>query len=293
VAVAFESVSVVVGRPFVPARDVSRFYKTRAHARALETLTFGLRRCQERFLLVTGDLGTGKTVLCRALVESLGSTRPVSLVSSPLADPSDLYRRLLEDFGSSGDEARLLSSDTLPLSEWRERLVGRLSTVRRRRGGPVIVVDDAHTMPAIVIEQLLALSAMESSKEQPLQIVLVGRARPDGSGVLGVRALDELVSTRTRLTSLTRDECERYVHHRLSVAGCNPELFTPRAIGVLHRLSGGIPRLLNLIAERAIQLTNGQGAQQIDSGDVAAVASSLDAVSTRPRRFRWFARRVS
>jgi len=292
VAVAFDPISAVIERPFVLTPEVASFYKTRAHARALETLTFGLRRRQERFLLVTGGTGTGKTVLCRAFVESLGTTRAISLVSNPPVNPVELYRRLVEDFRSA-DDPRPLPADDAPASEWRERLLALLSAIPRRRGGPVIVVDDAHTMPAAVVDQLLAIAAAESSTEQPLQIVLVGRASPDGSGVLGIRALDELVSTRTRLTSLSRDESDRYVRHRLSVAGCNPSLFTPRAIAVLHSLSGGIPRLLNLIAERALDLTQGQGGQQIDSGDVAAVASSLDAVSARPRRFRWFVRRAS
>lgn len=291
-AVAFDPTRAVVERPFVSTPEVSSFYKTRAHARALETLTFGLRRRQERFLLVTGGMGTGKTVLCRALLDSLGSTRAFSLVSNPTS-AAELYRRLLDDFRSADDEPQPVPADRAPVSEWRERLRVLLSGIGRRRGGPVIVVDDAHAMPPAVVEELLAVAAGESSKDQPLQIVLVGRASQDGSGVLGIRALDELVSTRTRLSPLSRGECERYIHHRLSAAGCSTQLFTPRAIAVLHSLSGGIPRLLNLIAERAVDLTQGQGAQQIDSGDVAAVASSLDGISPRPRRFRWFMRRVS
>jgi MSHA biogenesis protein MshM len=290
VPVASEPVADIQ-RPFGLAPELTPFFKTRAHDRVLETLTFGLRR-RERFLLVTGELGTGKTVLCRELVERLRAARFVSFVANPQVAPGDLYRRLLEDFQSTDD-----AGDSLPeaatVSALHERLMLALANLRQRRGSPVIVIDDAHAMPVDVVDVLLMLAASDSSKEQPLQTVLVGRACPEGSGALGVPAVDELVSTRTRLSTLTRDECGRYVNHRLSIAGCNPNLFTPRAIGVLHSLSGGIPRLVNLIGERALQLAQGQGAQQIDSGDVAAVASSLEAVLIRPRRFRWFTRRVS
>jgi type II secretory pathway predicted ATPase ExeA len=290
VSVASEPVADIP-RPFGLAPELTTFFKTRAHARVLETLTFGLRR-RERFLLVTGELGTGKTVLCHVLVDSLRAHRPVSFVANPQLTPAGWYGRLLEDFTSS-DDAGVADSAAATVSELHERLMSVLASLGRRRGGPLIVVDDAHTIPPILVELLMALAAGEASVEQPLQIVLVGLARPGGCGVLGVRALDEVASTRTRLSTWTRDECERYVKHRLSIAGCNPNLFTPRGIAVLHSLSGGIPRLVNLIAERALQLAQGQGAQQIDSGAVAAVASSLEPVSARPRRFRWFTRRVS
>jgi general secretion pathway protein A len=288
-----QPIAALTERPFGLTPDPRFFFKSRAHARAIETLTFALRR-RERFLLVTGNAGTGKTMLCHALVEQLRRSGPVSLVSNPLITPGGLSRLLLNDLAASSDEPGLAPTGVTSPAELRERLLQLLATIHRRRGGPVIVVDEAHMAPTLVVEQLLALSEADAARQQPLQIVLVGRARPDGSGTIGIRALDQRVSTRTRLTPLTREECGYYVRYRLSVAGSRePGLFTPRAIDVLHGLSGGLPRLVSLLAERALQLAEAHGAAQIDSRDVAAVGSTLELVPGRPRRFRWFAARVS
>jgi type II secretory pathway predicted ATPase ExeA len=283
--------SAITERPFSLTPDPRFFFKSRTHGRAIEALTFGLRR-KERLLLVTGEVGTGKTVLCRALVQQHRLTRPLSFIPNPLITPGGLFRLLFDDFAASTGRSGLAPDGAPSPAELHQGLLALLGALDRRAGGPVIVVDEAQTLPEMVIDQLLAISAADAGRECPLQIVLVGRSRPTGLATLGIPRLDERVGLRARLMPLTREEVEGYVNHRLEIAGYRgPALFTCRAIDVLHSLSGGVPRLVNLLAERVLQSMNGEG--RIDSGEIAAAGSGLELVSPRPRRFRPAGRRVS
>jgi general secretion pathway protein A len=287
----YESFFGLVERPFSLTPDPKYFFKSRAHGRAIETLTFGLRR-RERFLLVTGDLGVGKTVLCRTLVEQFRRRGLVSLISNPLMTPDQFLRLLLEDFGAvAPDDARLDGAATYELHELLLNFLGELQTTHE---GSVIVIDEAHTLPAAVVDHLLQLARVEHHRERVVQFVLVGQPTAGEHGALGIGVLDEHVSTKARLLPLGRDECADYVLHRLTIAGgAAAASFTPRAIDTLYGLSGGVPRLVNLLCERALQEAAAANAHRIESPAVEAAASALQLLRSRPRRFRWFSRRVS
>jgi general secretion pathway protein A len=291
----YESFFGLVERPFSLTPDPRYFFKSRTHGRAIETLIFGLRR-RERYLLVTGDLGLGKTILCRTLVDQLRRRVPVSLVANPLLTAGGLFRLLLDDFaGSCTDEAqRAAVGDATPY-KLHDVLVQCLADSFKSSGeGAVVVIDEAHTLPMILVEHLQSLSALEHNREKLLQLVLVGQQAPGEPGALGLRGLDERVSTKARLLPLGRDECAAYVMHRLVVAGSGAETtFSPRAIDMLYGLSGGVPRLINLLCERALQEAAIQESHKVEPAMINAASSSLELLRTRPRRFRWFTRRVS
>src|SRR5262245_2289284 len=148
-------------RPFSLTPDPSYLFESRGHSRAMSILSCALSR-RERFILLTGEIGVGKTTLCRRLVPELRADRPVGVIANPLLTPSGLFGLLLEDFGvAPGSEVRDepgQSPNTL-----RDQLVGFLN--ERRSTGAVVIVDEAHSVPVSVVEQLLLLGALERQRE--------------------------------------------------------------------------------------------------------------------------------
>ena len=286
----YESCFGLVERPFSLTPDTRYFFRNCAHGRMLEALTFGLRR-REPFLLVTGDLGVGKTLLGRVLADQLRRKGPVSFVSNPLVKPEHLFRFLIEDFG--GMPAARGTSEELSADDHFDFLTQTLAELQKMRSTAVAVIDDAHRLPAAVIEQLVALALPEAGRDLALQIVLLGQTPAHNPLLLG-NSLDERIATKGRLVSLTRDECHEYVRHRLRVAGADArQIFSTRALDVLFGLSNGLPRLINLLCERALQEAAVQSTETVEPGVVASAASALELTLARPRRFRWFSKRVS
>ena len=291
---AYESFFGLHERPFSLTPDPKYFYESRSHGAAREALTAGLGR-GERFLLVTGDLGIGKTAMCRTLVPALRRHLLVGFIANPLLTPSGLFRLLLEDFGAlAAGERRTDTPAGASPHELRDRLVGLLERSRQAGTGAVVIIDEAQTLPLSVVEHLLLLGALHHPHEPPLQLVLVGQPMLAEPGSIGVRALNDHVATRARLAPLARDECAAYLSHRLSVAGADlPSCFSAGAVDMLYALSGGVPRLVNLLAERALQEAASEATHKIGPAMIDAAASSLELLRGTPRRFRWFSRRVS
>lgn len=262
---------------------------TRSQSRAIETLEFALRR-QERFLLVTGGRGVGKTVLSRALVERLARRGPVSWLTNPPLTTGALYRRLLEDFAATSGEAdRLAPARDDTATAHYEQLLAFLGSLPRRRSSPVVVVDDANMLPPAIVEKLLAVSSLDACRQYPLQLVLVGRPVSDSSAALGIASLDDRVSTRTRLVPMSADECVEHVAQWTAQAPGHAS-FTREAVEAIHELTDGRPRLVNRLLECAIQ--QAVGARQVDAAAVCTAAASLQIV-TRPMPFRWLTRLAS
>jgi len=256
-------------RPFSLTSDPRFFFRSRSHGRALESLTFGLRNC-ERQLVVTGDLGVGKTTFCRTLVDQLRKHVPVSFVPNPLLTPGAFARLLEEDLGVTG-----------------------LEELAARQREAVVIIDEAHLMPAPLVHQILALAARQDSRFPCLRCVFVGQTC--GNLVrIGIPELDELVTSRIRLLPLGREECASYVDHRLSVAGAMHRVrFAPRALDYIFALSGGVPRLVNLLCERALQEAAMTGSEAIEPATVDLAAATLQLLRSRSRKFRWYTKRVS
>lgn len=290
---SYESFFGLLERPFSLTPDSKYYFRSRSHARAFDTLTVELSD-REGFALVTGDVGVGKTTLGRALVQHIGRAMPVSVIANPLISPEDLLRVLLADFAAIPREhaifdARLLDSR----DELHERLQRHLQRSDAVRRGAALVIDEAQHLPEPVIAELQALSSIRRDGAPALSTILIGQLGADTAENLAIRQLDRDVTRRVRLLPLERDECAGYVEHRLGVAGASTEVtFSARAIETLYNLSGGVPRLLNLLCERALQEGALAGARCIEPPMVEISAAELDLRRPRPRRFRWFSRKT-
>lgn len=288
VVIDYESFYGLAERPFSLTPDPRFHYRSRSHARASELLALGQRR-GEGLLLITGEVGTGKTVLARTLVARRESGVPTAYVPHPLLAPEDLLRVLLQELGvvSASDAWGRLGQATR--QELHEALAGFLATALRDDYVAIAMIDEAQSVPPAIVAELLALEALEVRGRRVLQVVLVGRAAPGSAATLPNRQIDQRVVTRARLLPLERDECGTYVAHRLAAAGAGAgEIFMPRALDSLYELSGGVPRLVNLLCERALHEGALVGIRRIEPPMIERAAVALELSHARPRRFRWF-----
>jgi general secretion pathway protein A len=276
-----------VERPFSLTPDPKYYFRSRSHSRAFDALSSGIAH-RESLLLVTGDLGVGKTTLCRTFIDLLERKTRAALVGNALLSPEDLLRLVLQDLGAvTKDEVRRGRLAGATRAELNEMLDGFLLRLRSSRDGAVLIVDEAHSLPSATVEQIVALAGLESNREKVLQILLAGQPSVTGGPTLP-KVLDDRLNTRARLLPLERDECERYVAHRLNIAGGVGVSFDTRALEVIYALSGGVPRLVNLLCDRGLQEAAAEGSRRVEPGMIESAASALELLRLRPKRFRWF-----
>lgn len=280
----YESWFGLFERPFSLTPDVRYHYRSRAHARALGGLSTGLAR-QVPILLLTGDLGTGKSTLCRALAQAQRHEGPVVYVANALVTPDELYKRLLVDLdavpvGEGG--RRLVESDRDELAAWVAAVV-TAPTARRT----LLLIDEAHLLPPATVDALQTLASLERRGQPVVQVLLASQPPSFGSPSLS-RTLEESVVHRARLTPLDRDEVEPYLVHRLHVAGGGAIPLGMRTVDVLYALSAGVPRLVNLLCEHALQGAASLGLRRLEPSLFETAATALDMQRVRARRFRWY-----
>ena len=286
----YESVFGLVERPFSLAPDPRFFFREGSHGRAMDAILAGLAR-RDPFLLVTGDLGVGKTLLGRTLVSELRLDRPVAYVGNPLLMPEALLRLLVDDLSGATAGWPPVGSGTL--ADMQRQLTSMFAAAGDAGTPAVLVLDDAHRTPPPTRDALVDLTTPEPGHEAALQVVLLAQPPAQAPLTLG-SGVDDRVKTRLRLASLNREECADYVAHRLRLAGASDaSLVASRALDMLFGLSNGLPRLVNLLCERALQEAAARGESTIEPGHIAAAASALKLTHARPRRFRWFARKTS
>jgi general secretion pathway protein A len=282
-------------KPFSLTPDPKYLYRSQPHGDAFDLLQYAVRR-REGFVVVTGDIGTGKTTLCRALLEQIDRTTFTALVLNPFLTEEDLLKRILQDFGViSRDEIKAGRLAGVTKQELIETLYEFLLSLIPLKACAVLVIDEAQNLPLPVLEQIRILSNLETDKEKLLQIILVGQLNlrtllrsPE------MRQLDQRVSIRYELTPLDGETVAAYVAHRLTIAGGAGAVgFTARALQRVHRRSGGIPRLINLICDRALLAAFSVRASRITPEMVTHAADSLDVQVPRKDRFGWFRRRAS
>jgi general secretion pathway protein A len=282
-------------KPFSLTPDPKYLYRSESHANAFELLQYAIRR-REGFVVVTGDIGTGKTTLCRALLEQIDRTTFTALVLNPFISEEDLLKRILQDFGViSRDEMKAGRLAGVTKQELIDVLYDFLLGLIPLKASAVLIIDEAQNLPLQVLEQIRILSNLETDKEKLLQIILVGQLNlqtllrsPE------LRQLDQRVSIRYELRPLDAETVAAYVAHRLTIAGGSASVaFTAKALGLVHRISGGIPRLINLLCDRALLAGFSLKANRITSDMVQHAATSLDLQPAILRPFEWLKRRAS
>jgi general secretion pathway protein A len=282
-------------KPFSLTPDPKYLFKSASHASAFELLQYAIRR-REGFVVVTGDIGTGKTTLCRALLEQVDRRTFTALVLNPFLSEEDLLRLVLQEFGVvSREEMRRGRLAGVSKQELIETLNEFLLSLRAIGAQALLIVDEAQNLPLQVLEQIRILSNLETEKEKLLQIVLVGQSnlkdllrRPD------LRQLDQRVSIRYDLKPLTAEETAAYVQHRLSVAGGGSAVtFAPKALARVHQFTGGIPRLINLLCDRSLLTAFSGHHTRVLPQMIESAALSLELERPRRRLFGWMRPRVA
>jgi MSHA biogenesis protein MshM len=258
-------------RPFGLTPDADFIFAHAGFREALNVLLVALDS-GEGFIKITGEVGTGKTLLCRRLIGVLSAKWATAYVPNPLLAPLALYKVVAEELGASlagmTDSHHALKS-----------IARRLIDLGRRGRQVVLCIDEAQAMPDRTLEALRLLSNLETRKRKLLHIVLFGQPELDSRlAEHGLRQLRQRIAFSYRLPALTRQEITGYVGHRLRVSGCpRPDLFAPAALKKLWIASRGIPRLVNILAHKALMAAYGQGCDTVRAGHMrSAVADTAD-----------------
>lgn len=276
--------------PFSLTPDPRFYFRSRSHGRVFDALSAAIAR-RECLMLVMGDLGVGKTTLCKTLLDTQERKSRAALVGNALLSPDDLLRLMLQDLGAlSKDEiqqGKLRSASHSELVHLFEDFLGHL---RATSDGAVMIVDEAHSLPPATKEQVIQIACLDSNRDRLVQFLLAGQPAV-GGGAMFPRLGDDRLGVRARLLPLERDECERYITHRLAIAGCNAVTFNSVAIENIYTLSGGVPRLVNLLCERSLREAAEAESDVVAPQMIASAASALDLLRLRPKRFRWYGTR--
>jgi general secretion pathway protein A len=277
-------------QPFALTTDPRFHYKTASHRHAFDELRKGLER-GEGFLLLTGDTGTGKTTLSRAVIDSLGGRTFSAIITNPAVADAELLRVVLRDFGVvSREEMRRGSFETADVQHLHDTLEGFLRSLAPLGARAVLVVDEAQGLAPRTLEQLRMLGNMEAHGRRLIQIILSGQRRLEATlSADDMTQLRQRISRRVLLEAMSKEEVEQYIGHRLRVAGGEAQVgFTPDAIARVHRESEGIPRRVNLLCDRALEEARTDGAATVSVEHVARAARFIagEAAEDMPIRGR-------
>lgn len=283
-ALTYEPYFGLKEKPFSLNADLRFLFDSPSHAASLKGLLSGIRR-REALLVLTGEIGTGKTMLCRAALRNLGRKIFASFVPDPFASREDLLKTLLIDFGaiSIGD----LTSGTLKGSSHAELsylLAGYLDAMIPLDSYVVAIIDEAQNLSGPMIEatRMLCDSCGAAGR---LQIVFVGQLElHERLKSPEMRPVDQRISSYTRLEPLSREAVTDYIQHRLIVAGGSSErvLFPPSVVDIIHRRSGGVPRLVNRVCDRALHVALERRAALVDHECLEAALSSIGTPTFMP-----------
>jgi len=230
--------------PFNITPDPRFLFFSARHQEAFNHLLFGIRE-RKGFIQLTGEVGAGKTTLCRALLDELGPEVRTALILNPVLTAPQLLRSILAELGIELRRDRAGCLEALNAFLLEQVAAGR---------DVVLIVDEAQDLSPELLEHVRLLSNLETDQRKLLQIVLIGQ--PELRGLLDqprLRQLRQRITVRYHLGPLSREETERYIRYRLLVAGANSRpTFTRWALAGIHRYAGGVPRLINAVADKTL-----------------------------------------
>ncbi len=233
-------------KPFNLTPDPEYFYMSSVHREALSHLLFGIEQ-RKGFIMITGEVGAGKTTLCRALLSSVPKNTHTALILNPSLSAIELLRTINQEFG-------LVAKGEMSKKELLDDLNDFLLDVLSKGGNAVIIIDECQNLSPEVLEQVRMLSNLETEKEKLLQIVLIGQ--PELAKTLSMPSLKQIndrITLRYYMGPLSLSETGDYIYHRLTVAGSHGDIrFSRSAIRLIYGFSGGLPRRINVVAERSM-----------------------------------------
>jgi general secretion pathway protein A len=234
--------------PFSIAPNPDYLFMSPRHREALAHLTFGLKE-SGGFVMLTGEVGTGKTTVSRKLLQDLSDDTQTAVILNPTLSALELLATVCDELGVSYD------MENATLKSFTDKILRKLADNHANNINTVLIIDEAqHLMPE-VLEQLRLLTNLETTREKLLKVVLIGQ--PELQQLLRrneLRQLAQRVTARYHLLPLTKAEVALYIAHRLQVADGNPSIFSKAALNTLFKTSGGIPRVINLLCDKAMSL---------------------------------------
>jgi len=252
----FERFFGLTENPFNLTPDPKYLYLSEIHKEAIAHLRYGISE-RKGFVLLTGEVGAGKTTVCRALLSSLPSETRTALILNPSLTDIELLKSINQDFGLSAAE----TSKKALLDE----LNAFLLKVRQESGNAVLVIDECQNLAPDVLEQIRLLSNLETEKEKLIQIIMIGQ--PELNTVLAapsLRQINDRIVLRYHMGLLSRKEVRDYIAHRLLVAGSHGDItFTAPALRLIYSYSKGLPRRINAAAERCLLIAFLKGTHTI------------------------------
>lgn len=252
-------------QPFSLTPDTEFFYQSFTHQEALNVLLVAIR-AGDGFIKVTGEVGTGKTLLCRKLLDALESEYDTVYIPNPYMNCDALLRAVLDEMGI-GD--RLENENYLACIN--EYLIANA----RRNRATVIILDEAQSLPEESLEAIRLLSNLETGKQKLVQIVLFGQPELDTRlASSSIRQLQQRIVHAYQLQPLNRPSVRSYLQHRVRSAGYRgPELFDRGALRRLYKISHGVPRVINVLCNKALMLSYASGEYYVNSRHIEAAAA--------------------
>jgi type II secretory pathway predicted ATPase ExeA len=251
-------------KPFRKTPDPRYLFLNESYEEALEQLLYAVE--ERELALLTGEVGSGKTLLSRALVDRLGDRCEAGMILNPRLSPRQFLRTVASEIGVK--EPRFQAAVLL------EQIHDRLLELDEAGRAAVLIVDEAHLIPGKpTFEEIRLLTNFQLDDRNLIAVVLIGQPElRERMQHRGYRALTQRIGAQFHLTPLDEEDAAAYLRHRLKVAGAEREIFTEGAIRVLHRASGGLPRVLNHLATQALLEGLGRGVTTIDEGLATAAA---------------------
>ncbi len=267
-------------QPFSITPDPRFLYMSARHREALAHLLYGLGE-GGGFVQLTGEVGTGKTTICRCLLEQVPDDVDIAVVLNPKVTAIELIATVCDELGIEYEEDASIKTMIDILNRY---LLDAYARERRT----VLIIDEAQNLSADVLEQVRLLTNLETSTQKLLQIILIGQ--PELRDMLArdeMRQLAQRVTARYHLDPIGRDEANAYIQHRLQICGCSKNLFTDKAVDRIQKMTDGIPRLINVLCDRALLGAYVEGKTEVDQ-DIVTRASREVLAETRgePQRQR-------
>jgi len=267
-------------RPFSITPDPRFLYMSARHREALAHLLYGLGE-GGGFVQLTGEVGTGKTTICRCLLEQVPDNVDVALVLNPKVTSTELIATVCDELGIEyPEENTSIKSLTDVLNRY---LLDAYARGRRT----VLIIDEAQNLSADVLEQVRLLTNLETSTQKLLQIILIGQ--PELRTLLArddMRQLSQRVTARYHLDPISREEVSAYIRHRLQVCGTTQAVFSKRAVDKIQQLSGGVPRLINVLCDRSMLGAFVEGKSQVEPKVVKKAAREVLAAAEKKAESR-------
>jgi general secretion pathway protein A len=266
--------------PFSIAPDPRYLYLSEQHREALAHLVYGIKS-DGGFVLLTGEVGTGKTTVCRCLLEQIPESSNIAFILNPKVSAEELMAAICDELGIGYPEGN--TSNKVFVDTINAYLLDAYARGRRT----VLILEEAQNLRPEVLEQIRLLTNLETNRQKLLQIIMIGQpelkeilSRPD------MLQLSQRITARYHIGPLSEEEVGAYVNHRLAVAGAKSQLFPDRIIGRLYRLSRGIPRRINVICDRALLGAYVQGKEKVDSKTLTTAAREVMGERTLPLKLR-------